>query len=324
LAVYNAQVTRADAPQGPEQVITNAILQGLPEASMVLGAGPRRVTMARAQARMPVLSVLPEAYFVNGDTGLKETTRAAWQNKFLNVEELAVIVPIPDAVVEDTDLDILAAVQPLIIEALGAKVDAAVLFGVGKPASWDLGHLDPTKGLAQVCDAYGNTVTAGTNQDPSNNPSVYLDLVATMRKVAEDGHPVTAFMADALYEYDLLGVVDTLGRPIFTPSPQVGGVAGLLARPFNYLNNGAWDEDYNVIAGDMRNLIVGIRRDVTWEVFREGVITDDSGKVLFNLMQQDSRALRMTMRLAVTVGNPLKRRSQNMANPYPFAVLKAA
>jgi HK97 family phage major capsid protein len=324
LATYTAQVTRSDAPQGPEQVITNAILQGLPEASLVLGAGPRRVTLARAQARMPVLSVLPEAYFVNGDTGLKETTRAAWVNKFINVEELAVIVPIPDAVVEDTDLDILSAVQPLIIEALGAKIDAAVLFGVGKPLSWDLGGTDPTQGLAQVCDAVGNTVTAGANEDPASNPSVYLDLVATMRKVAEDGHPITSFMADALYEYDLLGVVDTLGRPIFTASPQVGGIAGLLGRPFRYLNNGAWDEDYNVIAGDMRNIIVGIRRDVTWEVFREGVITDDNGRVLLNLMQQDSRALRMTMRLGVTVGNPIKRRSANMANPYPFATLKAS
>lgn len=315
MANYTSQVVRGDTPQPVEQVITNAILQGLPEASLLLGAGPRRVTMARAQTRMPVLSVLPEAYFVNGDTGLKETTRAAWQNKFLNVEELAVIVPIPDAVVEDIDTDILAAVQPLIIEALGAKIDAAVLFGVGKPLSWDLGGTDPAQGLAQVCDAVGNTVTA--------TASVWADLVATMRKVAEDGHPFTSWMADTLYEYDLLGVVDTLGRPLFVPAPTVGGVAGLLGRPFRYLNNGAWNDTWHTIGGDMSNIIVGIRRDVTWEVFREGVITDDNGKVLFNLMQQDSRALRMTMRLGVTVGNPVKRRSANMAHPYPFAALKS-
>jgi HK97 family phage major capsid protein len=316
VSVFTAQVTRGDAPQGPEQVITNAILQGLPEASLILGAGPRRVTMARAQARMPVLSTLPEAYFVGGDTGLKETTRAAWANKFLNVEELAVIVPIPDAVVEDTDVDILAAVQPLIIEALGAKLDAAVLFGVGLPLSWDLGGNVPGMGLAQVIDYVGNTVTAGS--------SAYTDLVATMRKVAEDGHPVTSFMADSLYEYDLLGVVDTLGRPIFVPAPSVGSVAGCFGRPFRYLNNGAWNDTYHVIAGDMQNVICGIRRDVTWEVFREGVISDDNGRILLNLMQQDSRALRMTMRIAFTVGNPIKRRSANMPHPYPFAALKAA
>ena len=28
--------------------------------------------------KQPVLSALPVAYFVNGDTGLKQTTEAAW------------------------------------------------------------------------------------------------------------------------------------------------------------------------------------------------------------------------------------------------------
>ena len=315
MANYNQSVQRGDMRQPVEQVLADAIIQSLPEASLVLGAGTRRVTLSRAQARIPVLSMLPEAYFVSGDTGLKETTKQAWENRFLNVEELAVIVPIPDNVIDDADMDILAAVQPRIVEAVGAKLDAAVLFGVGKPATWDMGDGPTTNGLAQVCVAKGNYVNAGA--------SVYADIVSTTKMVASDGHPVSAFLADSIYEYDLLGVTDTLGRPLFTPSPTAGGVGSLLGRPFRWLNNGAWDDTYHFIAGDLQNLIVGIRRDISWEVFREGVISDATGKVILNLMQQDSRALRMTLRIAFTVGNPLKRRSKDNPNAFPFAVLKS-
>lgn len=316
MAGVNQSIQRQDVRQPVEQVLADAIIQALPEASLVLGAGARRVTLSRAQARMPVLSMLPEAYFVSGDTGLKQTTKAMWENKYIQVEELAVIVPIPDNVIDDNDYDILAAIQPLIVEAVGAKIDAAVLFGVSKPATWDMGDGPTTNGLAQVCVAKGRTVTAGA--------SVYEDVISTTRKIAADGHPVTEFLADSLYEYDLLGVVDTLGRPLFTPSPQAGGVASLIGRPFRYLNNGAWDDTYHFIAGDLQSLILGIRRDIEWQMFREGVITDSTGKVILNLMQQDSRALRMTMRLGVTVGNPLRRRSKDDPSAFPFAVLKSA
>jgi hypothetical protein len=38
----------------------------------------RTVPMSSKLRKMPVLSALPIAYFVNGDTGLKQTTEAAW------------------------------------------------------------------------------------------------------------------------------------------------------------------------------------------------------------------------------------------------------
>ena len=58
--------------------------------------------MSTSQQRMPVLSVLPESYWVQGDTGLKQTTSAAWEGVFLNAEELASITPIPEAVLNDS------------------------------------------------------------------------------------------------------------------------------------------------------------------------------------------------------------------------------
>jgi HK97 family phage major capsid protein len=63
------------------------------------------VPVGRAQVRFPVLSALPVAYWVNGDTGLKQTTEVNWTNKYLNIEEIAAIVPVPDNVVADAEVE---------------------------------------------------------------------------------------------------------------------------------------------------------------------------------------------------------------------------
>jgi HK97 family phage major capsid protein len=312
---YGNVETRADLDaRSPEQYLANLIIQDLPEASLVLSAGPRRVTMSRKQTRFPVISLLPTAYFVSGDTGLKQTTEAAWTNKYLNAEELAVIVPIPEAVLEDEDFDLVADMRPLIVEAIGAAVDAAVLFGTNKPTSWDLGDGATANGIKQVAVAKSRAVTA--------TGSAVADITKLFKLVAKDGHPVTSIMGDALLEYDLLGVTDSQGRPIFTPDYREGTPPAVMGKRFYFNNSGAWDRlQSSMIVGDMSRLIVGIRRDMQFEVFREGVITDNTNAIVLNLMQQDARAVRVTFRLGVTVGNPKKRRSAADANAYPFASL---
>ena len=66
-------------PQGEEGPQSEALQRGT------------YIPLSRNTVRMPVLSALPSAYFVAGDTGLKQTTEAAWANKFLYVEEIATI-----------------------------------------------------------------------------------------------------------------------------------------------------------------------------------------------------------------------------------------
>ena len=69
------------------------------------------------------------AYFVNGDSGQKKTTKQAWDKKFIIAEEIAVIVPIPESVLDDSDYDIWGEVKPRVTEAFGTKIDGAALFG---------------------------------------------------------------------------------------------------------------------------------------------------------------------------------------------------
>ena len=108
--------------------------------------------MSRKQRRLPILDRKPVAYFVNGDSGLKQTSDAKWDNIYLNAEELAVLVPIPDTIYDDADYDLWSLLKPQITEAMGAKIDDAVLFGTGKPTLWP-------DGMLVAATAAGNVVT---------------------------------------------------------------------------------------------------------------------------------------------------------------------
>jgi HK97 family phage major capsid protein len=155
---YNNLVSRTSAQALIPEQVSNDILGGLSNDSAALQMF-RQVRMATNQTRMPVLSALPTAYFVNGDTGLKQTTQVDWSNKFLNVEELATIVPIPEAVFDDANFDVWGNIRPLLQDAIARALDAAVIFGTNKPASW---------GGALVTDATtaGNVVNRSVGTAP--------------------------------------------------------------------------------------------------------------------------------------------------------------
>jgi HK97 family phage major capsid protein len=132
---FDSIIDRTDAGALIPEGTISEIIQELPQQSAALRFF-RNVPLSTKTTRQRVLSALPAAYFVNGDTGLKQTTEADWSNQYLVAEELAVIVPIPENVVDDADIDMWAEIKPLLIEAFGLKIDAAVIFGDDKPSTW--------------------------------------------------------------------------------------------------------------------------------------------------------------------------------------------
>ena len=62
---------------------SNEIIQGTIAQSAVLSRGRKLANMTSKQYKMPVLDMLPIAYFVNGDNGQKKTTKQAWDKKFI-------------------------------------------------------------------------------------------------------------------------------------------------------------------------------------------------------------------------------------------------
>jgi HK97 family phage major capsid protein len=156
---YDNITSRTDAARSSPRRSSTPILTKATEESAALRLF-RRVPVNRAQARMPVLSALPVAYWVTGDTGQKQTTELAWANKYLNIEEIAVILPIPNNVADDIDYNIWDEAQPLLGEAVGRTFDSAVFFGTNAPPAFPT-DINTAAAAAGNNNTEGNTAAQG-------------------------------------------------------------------------------------------------------------------------------------------------------------------
>ena len=76
-------ILRKDAEALVQTQLINSIMQDTPKSSIVMQLGKRLPNMTSNQTRVPVLSMLPMAYWVNGDTGYKQTSHQVWDNVYL-------------------------------------------------------------------------------------------------------------------------------------------------------------------------------------------------------------------------------------------------
>jgi len=331
MAVYNSNLTRATPGGGP--LIPEEVSRDIIEASVEKSAALtylRKTRMRRAQQRIPVLSQFPTAYWLTGasldarDIGLKQTTSQQWDNVYLNAEEIAVIVPIPKTLLSDLDYDFWAEIKPRVSEAIGIAVDEAVFFGVNKPSTW------PTA-IAPAAVAAGNVVVAGTAAD--------IDFLGSINKamslVEADGYDNTGMWGRVQVRGWLRGLRTGNGStseatPMFYPDAAPSGTmpggtiygtrimfsrAGLSGFATGAAN-------FSLITGEWDQAIMATREDIDVEMFDTGVIQDGAGVIVFNLLQQDMVAMRVTARFAFAVPNPTSRANPTVGTRYPFAVIQ--
>jgi HK97 family phage major capsid protein len=306
---YDNIISRSDAGALIPEEVSSQIFQDLPKQSVALSLF-KQVKMSSKQQKMPVLSVLPTAYFVDGDSGLKQTAEVNWADKHLEAEEIACIVPIPEAVLDDSAFDVWEEIKPRLVEAIGKTIDAAVLFGFNKPLSWATSIFD-------AATAAGNTFDSGS----VSGQKIDVDVSNVMEKVEADGFMVNGFAASVTLKSAFRALRTTEGLPILQPSLQVGSPDALYNERIYYVTNGAWDASKALlIAGDFTQGIIGVRQDITYKLLDQAVITNSANEIIYNLAQQDMVALRVVMRVGFQVPNPANAMNAG-SNRYPFAVL---
>jgi len=309
---YSNIISRSEAGALIPEEVSAEVIQNITEDSIVMRLGKRLANMSRAQFRMPVLSLFPFGYFVDGDIGLKKTTEINWTNKYIDAEEIAVFIPISKAVLSDVDYDIWGAAKPLLSEEFGRVFDAAVLFGDNAPASW------PTDILAASVAA-GNDVTLGAGTALYED---IMDVGGVIAQVEADGYFHDGAAAGVSMRARLRGLRDADGQLLFTKSMQEGSRYDLDGQPMHFPRNGCWDvAQAHMILGEWSKLVWSLRQDMTFEIFDQGIIQDATGATVYNLMQQDMVALRAVMRIGWQVPNPINRLQETEADRYPFGVL---
>jgi HK97 family phage major capsid protein len=265
----------------PEGVASD-IIRGVRHKSLAMQLLHRLPNMTSATQRQPVLASLPSADFVQGCGGMKMVTQVGWENKFLVAAEIATIIPLCDTLLQDASYDVWGEIRPLAEEAIGATFDQQV-FGGGNPKAppeWP-------KGIIPGAVAAGNVVTVG------DNGNLALDLNAAMTDVEDEGYEVNGIAAKRMLKGRLRGLADALGNPIYTPLTDAmpGTLFGLpvhFAGPCVF-GEGQDAEDTIAIVGDFNLGVYAVRTDITYEIFKSGVISDENGKVIFNLVQQDKQ-----------------------------------
>ncbi len=325
---YNDIISRSNAASLVPVVIAAEILQNVPELNPIMRLARRLPNMSTNQTRLPVMSALANAYFVSGDTGLKQTSQVTWANKYIDAEELAVIVPIPQAVLDDASYDIWAQVRPEIERAISVAITGAVLYGTNIPATWttNLGGA----GLQAVCAAsapHSVSLAAFTDLYEAILGEAAAGTDGLFMAVEADGFMVTGSIAHLTYKGLLRNTRDANGNPIFKVNMQDTTRYELDGSPIFFPSDGSMAAPAAAVggmfAGQWDQLVYAMRQDITFKVLDQAVIQDNAGTIIYNLAQQDMVALRAVIRLGFALPNPINRVNQTAATRIPFAMLTA-
>jgi HK97 family phage major capsid protein len=288
----------------PEQQAIE-IISATAQASAALSL-LRRATMNSKSYRQPVLSTLPTAYWVTSG-GLKQTSDAAWEGVVLTAEEIAVVIPIDDDTLNDSAYPIWSELTAPIGQAFAQVLDQAVFAGVNKPASWP-DAIIPAAVAAGAVATVGSTAAEG---------GIVTDVGNAMSLVEDSGYDVTGIAAKRALRGRLRQAVDGNGQPLVQTTDSVWGTA------ITYGVAGVFSAQDLAVVGDFALAVLGVRTDLRFQTFDSGVITDDTGAIIVNLMQEDKTALRVTARYGYALAQPaVLADAGGPGTPFPFAVLQ--
>ena len=221
-------------------------------------------------------------------------------------------MPVPEAVIDDADIDLWSEVQDGLAEAVGVALDQAVF--VGHRQARQLARRDRARRHRRRQHRRPPA--------PPRSPRAASSATSTPRSTSSRPTASTppASPPSASLRGELRRARDANGQRLADLGD--GTVEGI---PVVYVGGGVFDRhDAWRSPATSTWRCSGCARTSRYKLLDQAVITDDTGKVIYNLAQQDMLALRVTFRAGFAVANPITRRDDSTGGAYPFAVLTSA
>lgn len=262
--------------------ISNEVLQKTQESSAIMRLA-RRVNLPGRGVTIPVITGDPEASWV-AETGKKPVSNPTLTQKVLQAYKLAVIVPFSNEFRRDLPA-LYRAIVDRLPGALALKFDQTVI-GIGDKPGENFDNF--------------NTATA-QSLIATQSASTYDGLVAAYSDIAAHNGVLNGFALSPAAEGILLGTVDSVGRPLFTPGvasnnlPQILGAAvvtnrGMFKAGVAPVGTGAGTPAVVGIAGDWTQAMYGTVEGVKIDFADQTGLTIASEQV--NLWEHNMFAVR--------------------------------
>ena len=259
--------------------ISAEIMQKTQEQSAVMSLA-RQIQLPGRGLTIPVITSDPEANWVD-ETAAKPVSNPGLSTKIMQAYKLAVIVPFSDEFARDMGAlyDALVARLPL---ALAAKFDATVFHGTAPGSNFDTFA----------------SVTAQSISGTGN--SVYKALVAADTAIASAGGILNGFALSPQAKGELLGAVDSTGRPLFVNSVADGVVPRLIGAPSHYAKAAYKDgtsgsgatPDVIGFAGDWTQALYGTVEGIKIDMSNQASLPIGASNAMISLWQNNMFAVR--------------------------------
>jgi Phage capsid family len=275
--------------------VVNELIAAAEQQSVAMRLGSVQ-RMPSGVGSIPVVSVEPDAEWIDPRYGgRKKATTIEWTAQQLAAEELACVLAIPAAWIDDAGFRVWEQVRSRLAAAFAKRIDETLLFGVAPvPSSF------PTGGIVAMAGA------ALTGADALE--AIDKGLAAVEGEgLVPNGVASSASIGTALRQE--LRSIGSL--PSEAPSASVYGVEVAIAAYWDGTNGDA-------IVGDWTKLVIGVREDITFDVSEDAIIQDASGAIIANAFQDDLVAMRCYIRMAAAIGRPVGADGNPVA---PFAIV---
>lgn len=285
----------------PVQFSTTIIEEAIQQsAALQLG---NRIPMGTRVAEMPVPATFPKAGWSTTDYGARKPyTDLGLTTRTITAEEVAAVVAIPDAMVEDSTINLWNWVRPRLAEAIAAAIDDAIFFGIDAPATF------PAGGLV----AHAQEIPPGTDAVATVN--------SAMSAVETQGLVPTGHAMDIAARGVLRGVRDA-NNALLLGTTQVNGrsVDSMYGLPVSYHSFSQRRPDF--ITGAWQNLLIGVRSDIRYDMNPAAVLADREGRVIISGFQDNMLPLKVWARFGCTILDPVTLRVPGGAKAFAVATL---